>query len=212
MLERKICTSREDWLEAREKQGIGGSEAAAVIGESKWMTRLDLWELKTGRKAHKDMSGSEAVAFGTGAEEHLRALFMLQHPEYELEYHATDILYQSEAPYIFATLDGELISETQRGILEIKTAMPKKADWETWNGRVPTHYFAQICHQLLATGYDFAWLYAMLRRMDGSAELREYFFARDDCRASMEYLRDEETKFWQRNVLQNIMPSAILKI
>lgn len=214
MLRRKNCANREEWLETREKQGIGGSEAAAVIGESKWMSRLDLWEMKTGRKKHKDMSANEAVSFGVGAEEHLRALFMLQHPELSLEYNATDILYQDDTPYIFATLDGELVDNEslERGILEIKTAMPRKADWEAWDGRVPTHYYAQICHQLLATGYEFAYLYAMLRRMDGTAELKSYYFLRGACKDSMDYLLDMETEFWEEYVQKDIMPSTILKI
>jgi hypothetical protein len=54
----------------------------------------------------------------------IRDFFMAQYPGYELYYGAYDILYQSDRPWLFATLDGEL-TETdtgRKGILEIKTS------------------------------------------------------------------------------------------
>ena len=66
--------NREDWLKARQNQGIGGSEAGTVLGLNKYQTNVDLWELKTGRKEAPDLSDNEAVMFGKRAEEHLREL------------------------------------------------------------------------------------------------------------------------------------------
>ncbi|SUA78206.1 putative phage-type endonuclease [Pandoraea pnomenusa] len=40
--------SRDDWLEVR-KNGIGGSDAAAAVGLSPYMSPLELWLIKTGR-------------------------------------------------------------------------------------------------------------------------------------------------------------------
>ena len=39
---------KSDWLALREK-GIGGSQAAAAIGLSRWQDPLTLWAEKTGR-------------------------------------------------------------------------------------------------------------------------------------------------------------------
>src|ERR1700751_3742203 len=43
--------SREDWLSVR-KNGIGGSDAAAAVGLSPYLSPLELWLIKTGRDAN----------------------------------------------------------------------------------------------------------------------------------------------------------------
>ena len=45
MNEKKQSKSREQWLQERKK-GIGGSDAAVVIGKSKWKNNVQLWEEK----------------------------------------------------------------------------------------------------------------------------------------------------------------------
>ena len=58
MTERLIFNSRAEWLAGREAiHGIGASEAAAAIGESRRKSRIDLWREKTGRKEPEDLSG-----------------------------------------------------------------------------------------------------------------------------------------------------------
>ena len=55
-------------------------------------------------------------------------------------------------------------SDGRKGILEIKTTEIRRSlDWKKWDGQVPDYYYAQIVHQLLATGYDFAILKARMR-------------------------------------------------
>ena len=206
---------RESWLRGRrEMPGIGASEAAAIVGLSHWTSPIRLWREKTGRDPPKDLSGNANVRFGTAAEEHLRALFMLRHPELSLEYHAFDFLFQEERPWLRCTLDGELteLDGGEKGILEIKTAeLSTGADWEAWNGKIPEHYLCQILHQLQATGFSFAYLYAMLMAPDGSAALRSYYFRREDYAGDMAWLLSQEEKFWG-NVTADKMPGAILTL
>lgn len=211
MLRYNHYEDRESWLAGRS--GIGASEAAAVCGLSKWQTPIGLWELKTGKKKAKDLSGNEAVAFGVRAEPHLRGLFMAEHPEYTLAYHAYDILYQDYRPWLTATLDGELYdADGNFGILEIKTAQcSSKADWEAWRDRIPTHYYTQINHQFLATGAKFAYLFALLTGLDGDSSVRTYYFTAENCAGDMAWLLNKETKFWQY-VQADKMPPAVLKI
>lgn len=42
------ANSREEWLALR-RQGIGGSDVAAILGLSKFKTQQELWMEKTGR-------------------------------------------------------------------------------------------------------------------------------------------------------------------
>ena len=72
-------SSREEWLAAR-LAGIGASEASAVIGCNPYMDNVDLWRLKTGRKAAADISDKACVQYGHAAEGFIRQLFALDYP------------------------------------------------------------------------------------------------------------------------------------
>lgn len=196
---RRTITNREDWTEKRGV-GIGASEAAAVVGLSPWTTALELWELKTGMKKPKDLSGNEAVQTGHRLEPALRQLFLAMNPAYSCEYHEFDMVYQKERPWMFATLDGELTdTETgSKGVLEIKTGTPTGREaWEKWNERIPDGYFVQVLHQLACTGYDFAIVFALLFGREGQANIRTYRIEREDVKSDMEWLIGEEAKFWK---------------
>ena len=211
-LVRLTFPSREEWLAGRQ-HGIGGSEAAAAIGMSPWKTPLTLWKEKIGTAKAQDLSSNAAVEQGKRMEPAIRAFFMAQHPEYELYYGAFDILYQSDRPWLFATLDGELTETAtgRKGVLEIKTStIQKSLDWEKWRDQVPQGYFTQVCHQMLATGYDFAILYAALYDYRGNITFPQpYVFERSDHKGDLEWLLAKETDFWQR-VETNTMPAQVL--
>lgn len=211
MQKRIKCVNREDWLSMRG-MGIGASEAAAAVGMSPWQSPIDLWKLKSGVSEPKDLSGNAAVEQGNRMEPLLRAFYIGTHPEYQLEYHPYDMIYQDNRPWLFATLDGELTDESgKHGILEIKTATPNgKAGWEKWaNGNMPQNYYIQTLHQMLATGYDFVRLFAALYSMNGDITLREFEIEREDAEEDMQWLLEQETEFW-RKVENGIMPAMPL--
>lgn len=205
---------RETWLARRNTQGIGASEAAAVVGLSPWMTPLELWRLKVGAAQPKDLSGSAAVSRGVRMEPALRGLYAAMHPGYTVDYHAYDILCQEDRPWLFATLDGEVTdARGRRGILEIKTSSPNgKIGWAKWDGHIPDHYYCQILHQMLATGYEFVDLMASLENMDGDLSIRTYHFERANQEEDMAWLLKQETDFYQNNVLNGVPPAAILRL
>lgn len=201
MLERLTFETREEWLAGRAAHhGIGGSEAAAAIGMSPWQSPLELWRMKVGQSPPKDLSDNAAVQQGVKWEPILRDLFRKTHEEYIVEHHPFDILYQSETPWLFATLDGQIIErETgSNGVLEIKTATPTgKTGWAEWaNGNMKPAYYVQTLHQLLATGYDFVRLFACLFSQDGSYTIKTYEIERQDVKDDMQWLLAEETRFW----------------
>ena len=55
--------SRLEWLRYRQK-GIGGSDAAAVLGLSRWKGPIDIWLSKT-QEIMQDDGQSEAAYWGT---------------------------------------------------------------------------------------------------------------------------------------------------
>lgn len=212
MLKRIHCESREEWLQTR-MMGIGASEAAAAVGMSPWQTPVELWKLKIGQQKARDLSDNASVQQGHQMEPVLRNFYIATHPEYELEYQPYDILFQENRPWLFATLDGVLIDTNgRRGILEIKTATPNgKAGWLKWaDGNMPTTYWLQTLHQMLATGYEFVRLFAALYSMNGDITLREYEIERIDASEDMAWLLERETGFWEKHVLTGVMPGMPL--
>lgn len=220
MLERICYPDRETWLAGR-MNSIGGSEAAAVIGKSTFMSNVELWRLKTGIEKPKDLSQNSHVQYGNRLEGPLRNLFAAEHPEMKVEHHAFDVLYQTERPWLTATLDGELTEEIKnaygwqilKGVLEIKTADVSMAvQYAKWRNAVPMQYYCQCIHQLIATGYDFVCLYAQLRQANGDSQIKCYRFNRNDGKviADMDWLLSKEEPFWNVNVIGNKRPNMIL--
>ena len=142
--------TREAWLKLR-LNGIGGSDAGTVLGLNKYKTNIELWEEKTGR-AKSEFTGNEATRYGHDAEEHIRALFHLDHPDLNLDYHEFRMHGNEKYPFMYATLDGELTGYGKKGILEIKTAtIQNNGQWSEWENRIPDTYYAQVVHQLTVT-------------------------------------------------------------
>lgn len=207
--------NREAWLKLRHVVGIGGSEAGCVIGMNKYQSNVDLWELKTGLREAIDLSDNEAVRFGKYAEEHIRALFVQDYPEFDVDYHEFWMYQNDKFPFIFATLDGELTEKStgKRGILEIKTTtIRNKSQWDDWDDKIPDSYYAQLLHQLAATGWDFAILTAYIRYYkDGELRIaiRHYNIKREDVEQDIAYLIEAETEFMNK-VKNRIRPNLIL--
>lgn len=212
-VEKYIFPCREKWLEAR-KDHIGGSDASACVGCNPYKDNVRLWEEKIGQREVADISAKEGVCYGINAEAPLRELFRLDFPQYQLTYDENNMFFNTDYPWMHASLDGELTDENGRkGILEIKTTnILQSMQREKWNDRVPDNYYCQILHYLAVTGYDFAILKAQIKS-EWSGEIRistkHYFFERNERTEDIKYLIDAERKFWE-SVIRGIRPSLIL--
>lgn len=194
--------SREEWLQLRQETGIGGSDAGTVLGLNPWCSNLELWKIKTGQVIPEDISDKPAVKFGKVAEEHIRELFRLDYPALSIEYHEFWMYVNDRHAWQFATLDGELTDEVgQCGILEIKTTtIQNKRQWDEWEDGIPQRYYAQILHQLSATGWDFAILRAYIRYYKGGefrAAVRDYRIERKDVEEDIAVLCESESRFME---------------
>lgn len=207
--------TREEWLKIRLK-GIGASEASAIVGMNPYKTNVELWEEKTGRREPEDISDKPYVKYGTEAEKHLRALFALDFPQYEVNYKDFDMRYNSDYPFIFATLDGELTEKAtgRKGVLEIKTTeIMKSEQYGKWKDRIPQNYYIQVIHQLLATGFDFVVLKAQLKSAYGDVRLttKHYHIEREEVLEDISYLLQREILFWEC-VQEDRKPNLILPL
>jgi len=198
--EKFVFKSREEWLEAR-KARIGGSDASACVGMNPYKDNVTLWEEKMGLVVPEDISDKDYVRYGMEAEMHLRALFSVDYPQYQVLYEENNMFLNPEYPWMHASLDGELIDpDGRRGVLEIKTTnILQGMQEEKWKGQIPDNYYCQVLHYLAVTEYEFAYLKAQLKKQ-WNGELfivtKHYFIERKDVEEDIKYLVKAEKKFW----------------
>lgn len=163
---------RQIWLQER-RAGIGGSDAAAILGVAKYGTPLSVWMDKTGRVPIEKIE-SEPMWWGTALEDLIARRYtqktarhvwkpdrLMQHPEW---------------PMIVGTPDRLVIGQ-KRG-LEIKTADDHlTGEWgKAGTDQVP-HGYAIQCHLYMAiTGFP-QWDVAVLI---GGNDFRIYTLTRDE--------------------------------
>lgn len=69
--------NEQHWLKGRTN-GIGGSDASAVVGMNPYKSNIDLFEEKIGRVRAKDISDKPCVIYGKKAEEYMALKTMLR--------------------------------------------------------------------------------------------------------------------------------------
>jgi putative phage-type endonuclease len=181
--------SRDDWLELRA-QGLGGSDAAWVLGRSPYKSTYSGWAEKAGLVPEPDLSDNEAVEWGNVLEpvvaDRFASLYgfevvnlpvMLAHPTY---------------PHMLANVDRFIVEDGRiTGLLEVKTAGLRQADY--WQGdNVPVHYALQVQHYLAVTGLDYGYLVVLI----GGQQMKAYRLDRDE--ATIAELIEAECDMWER--------------
>lgn len=151
---------------------IGASDIPAAVSISPWKSRRELWEELTGRRVN-DFHGNEATDRGHASEPHIRALWAIEHPEFEV-FDGTGIIFRSKrAPFLHASLDGIAVDRAtgEIGTLEIKSYSYSRA----WNP-VPEPIFVQVLAQSFVLGGDFAIVRGRLLFQGGECVEREAFW------------------------------------
>lgn len=212
MIEMRILKDRAEWLANRSR--IGGSEASCIIGMNPYMSNVELFEIKTGLRTPEDISDKPYVKYGTEAEQHLRELFKLDFPEYQVFYEENNMFLNDKYPFAHASLDGWLVDqEGRKGVWECKTTnILQSMQKEKWKDRIPDNYYIQILHYLMVTEFDFAILKAQLKsEFNGDIYLqtKHYKIERADVEEDIKYLESSEREFWMQ-VQERKRPALIL--
>ena len=132
-----------EWIAFR-RTGIGGSDAAAILGLSPFKSNIEVWEEKVGLREPEDISDKPQVQYGTKAEDMLVKLFALDYPQYKVRQDKQTVYRRG---FMFASLDGELteIETKARGFIEIKTTeIHSTAALQKWDGHVPEYYYLDV--------------------------------------------------------------------
>ena len=213
MVRKVVLSNRDDWLKNR-LSGIGGSEISSVVGHNPYMDNVTLWEIKTGRRRADDISVSPYVQYGNLAEEHLRALFSLDFPQYKVMYEENNSFSNSRYPFAQASLDGWMFDDEGRsGILEIKTTeILRSVQKEKWRDRIPMNYYCQVCFYMAVMEADFAVLKAQIKTDFGGdvrLETRHYHIERSEAQEDVDYLMQKGAEVWE-DVKNDTRPPLIL--
>lgn len=186
--------SREEWLELR-RHSIGGSDAAAIVGLSKWASPYTVWADKTGRLP--DKPDTEAMRQGRDLEEYVAQRFSEATGKRVKRCNA--ILYNPAYPHSHADVDRMIVGENAG--LECKTT--STLDVKQFLGvEFPEKYYAQCVHYMAITGAD-RWYLAVLVL---GKEFHVYTLERDE--AEIRALMDAETAFWEQYVETDTPPAA----
>ena len=214
--------TRSEWLANR---GIGGSDAAAILNLSKWITQDDIYNRLVLNKEKEDIQ-NERMIEGTKAEDHIRALF-------ELDNKVVVKCPPKKGNWIFKRTDYPLITCTPDGIftghdgnlygLEIKDIeLIRSIDKNMWEyNELPQQYFIQ-CLQYLVVINDLKGvvLNAHLKYFKKEEENwvfdyavdKSYWVLREDYSKEIEYLEKKEKDFIDNNINKRKRPKTIIKL
>lgn len=185
--------SHEQWLAYRRK-GIGGSDAATVVGLNPYRSLYELWADKQGMLPDKE--DTEAMRVGRDLEQYVADRFCEATGKkvQKLPY----MYAHDKYPFITANIDRKVVGEN--AALECKTtSVFNKFDFE--NGQVPANYLCQCYHYMNVTGYDKMYL-AVLILGKGF-----YWYEIERNEEQQAALLKAEIDFWQEYVIGGSIPA-----
>lgn len=199
MLKNLIKTSyknmnREEWLAFR-RGSIGGSEAAALVGLSKWASPFSVWADKLGMTEAKPEN--EAMRIGKDLEEYVAKRW--SEATGKKVRRENNFLINPQYPFAHATVDRLVIGEDAG--LECKTT--SRLNVKRFKGvEFPEEYYVQCVHYLACVGCA-RWHLAVLVLGEG---FYEFTLERDE--EEIAALMAEEERFWTEYVLAKKSPVA----
>ena len=212
--------TKEEWIANR---GIGGSSASAIINKSKWTTTLDIYnELVLGIR--KEIPENDRMREGKIAEDFIRKLFKLEHPEFKVIEQPKRIFWlfrRKDYPLITCTPDGLLIDKknNKKYGFEVKDVELRTREYrEEWeSGTLPNQYYCQCLHYMITMNdLDGVCLCARLKYyvyddyletfMVDHTEDRYFWVYRDDTQEDINYLENKEIEFIENNIVKKVKP------
>lgn len=191
--------TREEWL-AERKSGIGGSDAAAILGLSPWATPVQVWLDKTGRAA--DREETEAMRIGTELEDFVARRYMAETgrtvQRYNRMVHRGCLLGNFDR---LVVPEGEKVA-SHMGDVRTDTVLECKTSSREWDGEVPLYYQTQVQHYM---GLESRLVHADVACLFlGRKHFEVFRVERDD--EVIKAMQERLTAWWDEYVAGDKMP------
>lgn len=177
---------------------IGGSDAAGVLGLSRWDTPLSVWAEKTGQYIKPEVE-SEAAELGKELEDYVAKRFSRKTGKNVQR--AESKYFHPQANFLGATIDRRVVGEDAG--LECKTASAWKS--KEWEGEeIPQEYIIQCYHYMMVTGLKKWYLAVLIGNQD--FKIKELFWDEKFINS----MREREVDFWKEYVLTKVPPMGMV--
>ena len=189
--------SREEWLESR-RNGIGGSDASAILGVNPYSSPLKVYMDKIGKGVEEEEN--EAMRQGTDLEPYVAdrfVEFMAKQGTPKKVRKCNRILRHPEYPWMLANIDREVLKENAG--LECKTTSPF-SKFRFDEGEINPHYYWQCIHYMAVTGAE-RW-YVSIVVLGKSHHV--FCIERDED--AIQTLIEAEREFWEEHVAPRVPP------
>lgn len=183
---------REEWLQERRK-GIGGSDAAKVLGVSRWGGPLSVYLEKKGLYIPDDPG--EPAYWGTVLEDVVAREFEKRSG---LRVQRQNKIFSNpDYPWMLANIDRRIVGQNKG--LECKTASNFMGD--EWEGdELPDSYYIQIQHYMAVMGWESCWVACLI----GGQR-----YVQKEVQRNPELINtiiDKEREFWEEHFLKDVPP------
>jgi putative phage-type endonuclease len=177
-------------LEER-RSGIGGSDAAVILGLNPYKDVYELYLDKIGEAPAEDENFLKESRYWGSVLEQPVADRYAEETGYKIQ-KSNQLIRSKEYPFMIANIDRKVVGEDRRIGFEAKTAARGDGWGETGSSEIPPYIMLQCQHYLAVTGYDL-WDLAVLI---GNRDWRMYRIT--PIENMIEMLVDAEQEFWDR--------------
>jgi putative phage-type endonuclease len=188
--------TREEWLQERRK-GIGGSDAAKVLGVSRWGGPLSVYLEKKGLYVPEDPG--EPAYWGTVLEDVVAREFE-KRSGLKVQ-RQNKIFTHPDHPWMLANIDRRIVGQNKG--LECKTASNFMGD--EWKGdELPDSYYIQIQHYMAVMGWESCWVACLI----GGQR-----YVQKEVQRNPELINtiiEKEREFWEEHFLKDVPPPVTL--
>ena len=180
------------------KTFIGGSDAAAVLGLSRYKTPLQVWAEKTGQIQPDDISEKINVKAGIYLEEFIAQLFTEKSGMKVRR--ANETFFHDEHAFLAVNLDRRIVGTDF--FLECKSTEVYNA--KQWDGEeIPQEHIIQCLHGLAVTGMKKCYIAVLI----GKNDFKWKEIQRDE--KTIAAIIQQEVKFWNEFIIPVVMPTRM---
>lgn len=187
---------REEWAEEHRK-GIGGSEAAAVVGYDEYTSAADVYDRKVGLVDYDVGDPSGDIRRGN-KQEPIAADKFTEETGHKIR--RQPMRWSPEHDWMLCDIDRQVLNLEEPTLLEIK--VPRVGSFfEIQEMGLPKKYLIQLHHNMICWGYERSFFAVYTPEYD---ELIHFDVRLDEDLA--EWLVEQERTFWREYVEERVRP------